>query len=427
MIKKILADKDTLGEILSKGGMSFVLRMFGMALSFISMWVMTNFYGDSVYGMFSLALTILQITGVFFGLGLPNAFIGFTGSFNDHNQSKGLFLKSAKLALLSSILPIAVFTIGAGFIAQHIFDKDNLSNYIFIVALGTPCMIVHEILCYYFMSVKKIIIYGLSIFILPNVFFILSVLLLHYYNAAGYLTFLAYVLSWLATICIGLIIIFSDRAKIVYPELGGRDILKKSFPMMMSGIFLLLLNWTDMLMLGRFVDAGSIGIYNAAFRIGYLVLFFVVSMNVVIMPKISELYHQRKNDEMKKVVNRSTQVVIALTLPLALVLIFFSKFILGLNGDEFEAGSTTLILITLGGLYNAMTGNVDQILNMTNNQKMVSIIYFGGFLLNVGINFYLIPAYGIEGAAGASLISNVFVNTIFVIYIKRKLGFYTFI
>jgi len=427
MIKKILANNESLRYILSKGGMSFVLRMFGMALSFIAMWVMTNFYGEAVYGMFSLALTILQIIGAFFGLGLPNAFIGFTGAFSDQSQTKGLFLKSAKLALLSSIVPITVFAVGSGFIAHYVFEKDDLYSYLFIIAMGAPCIIVHEILCYYFMSIKKIITYGLFIFIMPNVFFITSVLVLHYNNAAGHFTFLAYVLSWLFTIFIGLFIIFKDGAKVIYPQLKGRDILKQSFPMMMSGIFLLLLNWTDMLMLGRYADESSIGIYNAAFRIGYLVLFFVVSMNVVIMPKISELYHQKNTVELRKVVNRSTQVVIALTLPLALVLIVFSKFILGLNGDGFEAGSTTLILITLGGLFNAMTGNVDQILNMTSNQKSVSVIFFIGFVLNVILNLFLIPAYGIEGAAASSLISNVFVNTIFVVYIKRKLGFYTFI
>lgn len=195
---------------------------------------------------------------------------------------------------------------------------------------------------------------------------------------------------------------------------------------MVSGIFLILLNWTDILMLGKLETSSNIGIYNAAFKVGYLALFFVVSMNVVIMPKISELFHQKDHLELKKVVNRSTQIVIVLTIPAALILIFFSKSILQLFGEGFEVGSTTLILITLGALFNAMTGNVDQILNMTDNQNTVKNIFFIGFVLNVVLNLYLIPNYGIEGAATSSLITNIFVNSIFVIIIKRKLGFYTF-
>jgi O-antigen/teichoic acid export membrane protein len=196
--------------------------------------------------------------------------------------------------------------------------------------------------------------------------------------------------------------------------------------MMVGSMFLLLLNWTDILMLGKMETEENIGIYNAAFKIGYLALFFIASMNVVVMPKISELFHQKNFAEMKKVVNRATQIVIVLTLPLALILIFFSKQILGIYGDGFIQGSTCLIYITLGALFNAMTGNVDQILNMTDNQKKVRNIFFVGFILNVLMNLYLIPNYGIEGAALSSLITNVIVNLIFVYIIRKKLGFYTF-
>jgi O-antigen/teichoic acid export membrane protein len=149
-------------------------------------------------------------------------------------------------------------------------------------------------------------------------------------------------------------------------------------------------------------------------------------MNVVIMPKVSELFYQNNMIEIKKIVNRTTQLVIILTIPLAVAILFFSEFILKLFGSSFAAGRTTLILITIGALFNAMAGNVDQILNMTNNQKSVKNIFILGFLLNVILNLFLIPKYGIEGAATSSLITNIVVNIVFVIIIKKKLGFLTF-
>jgi len=427
MIKKLLADKEGLKNTISKVGITFFLRMFGMALSFVSLWIMTNYFGKSVYGMYSLSLTILQLTGMFFGLGVPNAFVSFTGGFNSHEMSRGLLIKCIKLALLASLLPIVVFSAGAGIISTYIFEKPDLYPYLLVVALGVPFFILHEIICFYFIAVKRIVIYGLFIFILPHLFFITMAISLYYSGGSDYLTFLAFVAAYILTVTIGLIIIFGKRPKIELPHLTNSDIFRKSFPMMISGLFLVLLNWTDMLMLGRSVSADEIGIYNSAFRIGYLSLFFVAAMNVVILPSVSELYHQKDMVKMKKVVNRSTQLVILLTLPLALVLIFFGEFILSLLGKGLDGGSMTLTLITLGGLFNAMTGNVDQILNMTGNQKMVSILFFFGFVLNVILNLFLIPAYGIEGAATSSLITNIIVNTAFVIIIKKKLGFYTFI
>lgn len=73
-----------------------------------------------------------------------------------------------------------------------------------------------------------------------------------------------------------------------------------------------------------------------------------------------------------------------------------------------------------------MTGNVDQILNMTGNEITVRNVMFIGFLVNVILNFILIPLYGYEGAAFSSLLVNVIVNSIFVLLIKKKLGFFTF-
>ncbi|QYJ67553.1 flippase [Flavobacterium litorale] len=426
MIKKLFADKEAVKYILSTGGISFLFRMIAMLLSFAIMWIMTNYYGKSVWGLYSLALTVMQITAMFFALGLPSAFVSFSGGFTNKALSKGLLIKSAKIALLSSIVPVLLFSAGAGLIATYIFEKENLYGYLLIVALGTPCMILHEIICYYFVAMKRFVVYGLSIFILPNVFLITALLLLYNNNLGDYYTFWGYVVAYLLTVIIMLVYIFGKNQKIIYPDIAKRDIFKKSFPMMMSGIFLVLLNWTDMLMLGRFETAEQIGIYNTAFKVGYLSLFFILSMNAVVQPRVSELYHQKNISEMKKVVNRATQLVIVLTLPLVFGLIFFRELLLDLFNDTTALGGVTLILVTLGGLYNAMTGNVDQILNMTNNQKSVSVIMLCGFIVNVILNLFLIPAYGIEGAATASLITNIFVNTVFVIIIKRKLGFYTF-
>ncbi|MDP5001477.1 MAG: polysaccharide biosynthesis C-terminal domain-containing protein, partial [Flavobacterium sp.] len=75
--------------------------------------------------------------------------------------------------------------------------------------------------------------------------------------------------------------------------------------------------------------------------------------------------------------------------------------------------------------FSAMAGNVDQILNMTNNQVLLRNITILSFFVNISLNFLLIPYYGINGAAFASLISNVVINTLCLYYIKKKLGFYT--
>ena len=84
-----------------------------------------------------------------------------------------------------------------------------------------------------------------------------------------------------------------------------------------------------------------------------------------------------------------------------------------------------MIIVSIGVLFSAMAGNVDQILNMTDNQRIFRNITIVSFFLNLLLSYLLIPYYGIERAAIASLVTNVIINSICLYYIKRKLGFYT--
>ncbi|MFP9097551.1 polysaccharide biosynthesis C-terminal domain-containing protein [Flavobacterium sp. RHBU_24] len=427
MIKKLWAQRGSPGKILAKGGITFFFRIVAMLFSFGIMWFITNYFGDSVFGLYSLGLTILQFAVLVFAMGVPNAFISFTGGFSGTHEHVGFLLKAVKTVLVAAALPLLVLTLSSGFISEYIFNKPNLWPFLVVAGLGTPVLILHELLCFYFISVKRFTLYGLFIFIIPNVLFAAFLLMAYYSAASPYIIFGSYVAAYVINITIGFTAAFYKVGAVAYPAITTRHLLRKALPMMMGGVFLMLLNWTDILILGRYETEANIGIYNAAFRIGYLVLFFVSTMNVIILPKISELYYQKDFAGMKKAVNSFTQMVGLATIPLAAAIIFFSSYILSFLGKDFNTGSTALTLITLGGLYNAMTGNVDQILNMTDNQTMVSKILFAGFFLNVLLNLYLVPQYGINGAAWASLLSNIFVNTVFVIVIKKKLGFWTFI
>jgi O-antigen/teichoic acid export membrane protein len=108
-------------------------------------------------------------------------------------------------------------------------------------------------------------------------------------------------------------------------------------------------------------------------------------------------------------------------------MLVFSDFILGIFGDSFIQGKMAFIIITVGVFLNVITGNVDQILNMTNNQKVLRNCTIFGFALNVVLNYFLIPKYGIVGAAIASMFTNVIFNVTCLFFIKKRLGFYTFI
>ncbi|MBP6183009.1 flippase [Flavobacterium sp.] len=409
----------------NKGGYTLLYRMLGMGMSFLSITYISNQFGGDDFGLFSLSLTLLQIATMFFSLGLPSAFIAFTGGFSSREENKGLLIKAYKIILITAILPLTLLYFQSEYVAG-LFQKPHLDFYIKTVAIGLFIQVLFELNINYFLSIHRQDLYSIFYFLLPNTLFIGILFLFKKFNLPDNYCMVAYVLTYLIVLIGSSAFVFL-QGKISKVTVSTRAFLNKSVPMMMSGFFLILLNWTDILILGKLETEENIGIYNAAFKVGYLALFFVTMMNSFVVPKISEYHHQNDYLNMKTFVNKATRMVIVLTLPVAIVIILFSPYLLSYFGTGFEAGALSLQLITLGALFNAMTGNVDQILNMTNHQKLVRNIMFVGFLVNIVGNLLLIPRFGYLGAAISSLVVNVIVNSIFVLVIKKKLGFYTFI
>jgi O-antigen/teichoic acid export membrane protein len=186
-----------------------------------------------------------------------------------------------------------------------------------------------------------------------------------------------------------------------------------------------LLNYTNVIMLGIMSNNTQVGIYNIAYKIGSVGFLVIVSVSTIMTPKIAEFYGKGDFDQLKKLTHNSTRLVALFSLPIVLCLILFSSSILSFWGLEAISGKTTLIIVSTGVLFSAMAGNVDQILNMTENQNIFRNITIFSFLVNLILCYVLIPKYNIEGAAIASLTTNILINVLCLYYIKKKLGFYT--
>lgn len=412
-------------QLLKAGGLTFFFRIGGLGITFLITRIITRQYGDAVFGSYSLVLTIAQATGILFALGFPNAIISYIGLKPIHDfHSQYMLRKGIKILAPLTLLPLLAYFFGGGFIAENIFNKPGLYNYILIAAFTVPAMVLHEFLLYFFIATGNNLKFNIFMFGMPNV--LLLALLFFSPHLPGHYTFLFYAISVVATLLTEAVFAFKQHEGTHSSPITARQMITFASPMMFSGIMLYLLNWTDTFMLGAQVSETALGHYTLAYKIASLSMLVIISMNVVLAPRIAALFNAGDLGEMHKTVRKTTHIVIALTTPLALLIIVLADFLLAFFGDGFTGGNTALIIITIGFWLNALTGNVDQVLNMTGNQKVLQNITILGFIANVVLNMALIPRYGINGSAMASLVTNVLFNVTCMLYIKKKLGFYTF-
>lgn len=391
------------------------------------MLLITRKFGSVVFGRYTLAITFSQFIVLIFTLGFPNGIIRLLTDSNHYDiKPKSNFIyKVFWITLILSILISIILYINSDFIALYLFKDESLIEYIKIISFFILPLMFHEILLNIFRGKKDFKKYNLFLFVLPPLLFLIIYFLFFNHNLNETSVILSFSLSIFTVFLLE--IIFSSKLKSsIQNNYPTKQLLKLSLPMMLSGTILFLLSWTDIFMLGIMVSLKDVGIYSAAFKIASIGLIIILVFNVVIGPKIAELYNNNYMSKLKTTINKTTQLITFLTIPIFSIIIIFRKEILRFFGDDFILGESVLIILSTGVLINAISGNVDQILNMTNHQKTMKNITLFCLVENIILNYLLIPVYGINGAAWSSLITTASLNFISIYFIKKKLGFFTF-
>ena len=205
---------------------------------------------------------------------------------------------------------------------------------------------------------------------------------------------------------------------------------KISTSLMVPSMMLYAMNEMDILMVGALLDTRSAGIYAASARLATLVVFALNAVNVVIAPMISNLYHSGRLDELRTLISDAGRIIFFLSVPVAILLFVLSDQFLSFFGAGFDKGQLSLKILVVGQLFNALSGSVGFLLTMTGHHREAAWVIGLGVLLGFALNFLLIPRFGLEGAAIATVISMVFWNGMLVWLVRRRLnvnmfGFFT--
>lgn len=416
-------------SLLKKSGLIFMLRLIGMGLSYLAILFISNKYGAETLGRFSLTQTLLQLLILIFSLGLSTATIKLTSDENFFKNGKPLnkYLKKIIILLIiSSFICASIIYLGRNWLASNVFNDIHLEQYFSYLSIFIVFAIFHNFLLGFVQAKKKFLKFGIYMYVLPYILFIIFMILADYYNLDQSTTILSYLLSFTL---LSLVLVFELPIKKLNPQTSYsyKQILKLSYPMMFSAAFIFISNWTDVFMLGAMVTKTELGIYNAAYKLAILSLIVINAVNTVLGPKISELYSKNKMDEIKLEVQGATKIITYITIPIVLILLIFRVQLLSLFGEEFIKGEMVLIIVSVGLLFNALSGSVGQILNMTEYQSQLKYFTLISVIINIVLNYLLINKYGITGAAFATIISTLFLNSLCIIFIKRKLGFFPFL
>ena len=417
-----------ISHLLKKTSIVFLFRLMGMGLSYVAILLITNMYGAEVYGRFSLSQTVLQFLILLFSLGLGVSAVKLTSdsSFYKNGSPQNDYLKnSLYLILVSALVCVGLLFLLKDILAIWVFKDIELIPYFNYITGFFVFVVLQDFFAEFLRGRSKFFQYSLFKYLFPPLLFVLFLLVFKALEVNHDSVMLSYVLG-LGLLSLVLIGFFPLRKMITTTKYSYHSLLSLSFPMMFSAAFLFLSNWTDVLMLGAMVSKTEVGIYNAAYKLAILALIVINAVNTVLAPKISALNSEQNYKAIGKEVQHATKLITLGTLPIVLVLVAFPSTLLSLFGPEFVEGKLVLIIVAVGLLFNALSGSVGQVLNMTKHQNELKKFTLISVIVNVVLNIILIKQMGIIGAAIASLVSNVTLNILCVVFIKKQMGFYAF-
>ena len=186
--------------------------------------------------------------------------------------------------------------------------------------------------------------------------------------------------------------------------------------------FVIILNRTDILMVGSIIGPSEAGIYNAAVKTAIWVSFTLQVVNIVAAPLFASLYAKKDMQGLQKTVSRVTLWIFWPSIVIALGLIAFSKPVLSIFGSGFNAASWSLKILIVGQLINAWCGSVANLMVMTGHQNKSVIVAGCTLLLNIVSNAIAIPMFGITGAAITTSFTMVVSNVWYSILVVKYVG-----
>lgn len=191
--------------------------------------------------------------------------------------------------------------------------------------------------------------------------------------------------------------------------------------MFLSGIYFLNTR-VDQIVIGFYLNSESVGIYAISARVAEVVSFAALGFDFVLAPKVARLWRNGDHSMLQKVIRSSSRWVCVLAFALSCPFLLFSEKFLGMAfGEEFVLGSSVLIWLIVGHLLRFLCGPGALILNMADYPGLAGKILFVGAVLNLVLNFLLIPVHGVEGAAIATALSAFIVSLIIVALVKKRL------
>lgn len=381
-----------------------IIRM--MVGLFIGIWV-ARYLGPEQFGLFSYAVSFVGLFTAISTMGLDTILVR---ELVKNESNRDILLGTAfRLKLLGAFGVIIVLGIAVNFTTNDL--STNLL--IFIIASAT---IFHSfnVVDFYFQSkvLSKYVVYANFI----SIFFSTIIKITLILNQAPLIAFAWVILFDSVILSIGLLYFY------FYNHLSFQSwkaeksltisLLKESWPLILTGMAVMLQGRIDQVMIKEMINNNEVGQYSVAMKMIEVFDFFSIIIIGSIAPAVTNA--KKKNEELYyiRLYSLYKLMMILFIFTASFIVLFGENFILYLYGHEYALAASLFPLFAIRTLFTNYGVARTVFINNNNLFKVSMIFVICSSIINIILNYLLIPIYHSYGALLATIIT--FFLSIFV-------------
>tara|TARA_B100001939_G_scaffold133575_1_gene116063 strand:+ start:4388 stop:5671 length:1284 start_codon:yes stop_codon:yes gene_type:complete len=418
----------SLNDLTKKSLSVLIIRSLGVLLLFSFTLFITNFYSPQIVGRYDFVRSALMVLGGLALMGTNQSMIYYSGLLKARKSVESImiiYINMIKIIFfLCFLISIFFLTFLSESTASNIFQSQESYSLLFKTILTLFFFALTMLNIDTIRALEKTILSEMyrSLFRYLPVF-LFAIVLLQTNNQdllveAYLLGFL--LLSFLSSIQVYRLFSRLDKPTANSEKFNLKEIFKTSSPMALSAIAYFIMQSIDIVILSIYEGFDQIAYYSVSVKLAMVTALALMSVNIVIAPRIAEIYEKKEFQSLQQLIKYSTRIIFFISICVLSILFFFSEEILNLFGEGYVVAKNALITLLAAQFFNAFSGPGAIYLNMTGRQKILNKILIAGLAVNITLNFYLIPAYGINGAASATLVSLIIWNSITALLIFSK-------
>ncbi len=375
-----------------------VLRLFvGL---FVGVWVV-RYLGPENYGIFGFAISFVALFGALGKLGLDGIVV--RNIVRDPSCTERALGTAFVLKLIGG-LAVLLLSVGSIILLRR---GDTITCwFVGITAAGMVFQAFDTIAFWFQAQIRsKYVVYAkITAFICVSVIKITLILTTAPLIAFAWAGFAEIVIS-----SIGLVIAYkykgyNIKAWRVDPKYG-KHLLRDSWPLILSGVMIMIYMRIDQVMIGSMVGNMEVGVYSAAVRLAETWYFIPMIVVGSIFPSIveaktvsEELFYGR----LQKLYNLMAMMAYIVAIPVT----FMGEWLVTtLFGTAYARAGAMLVVLIWAGMFTNLGVARSSFLTTMNWNRVHFMTVSLGCIINIALNYLLIPIYGGIGAAVASCVA----------------------